>query len=531
MEWAAQGSLRDWLASGPLTPVQARELLAQAHSALEALHAQRILHRDLKPENLLVRQREPLRLALTDFGIASVAEATLHFTSAHRTLRYAAPEASAGAVSPASDYWSLGMTLAEALSGRHPYAGLSERAIPYELATRPVPLDSLPAPWLNLCRGLLLRDPKRRWGGKEIGRWLAGDSSLAPPSEEMPSPTDERRASRPYRLGGQDCWTAAQLAARLAERWADGAKDLQRGLLTPWLRDELRDQDAVRLVMDLLEDRALGPDGRLLRLLLHLDPRLSPVWKGRQLDNASLFALAQQAMQDGAQERSLIAELWSQRVFEVAAQAGRPAYAELHIAWVAAVADYEQTWARVIQAGAPKKLRPELPEALPALLLAVLDPAFAAGLLQEWGEGESRWEAASACPWFSALASLDEHALAQALVALRLGPEADRLGQERWQRLSEEIQTLEQQAMGDSLARPLLRELHARLAPPPRYDQASDIEAAMNKVRDWDVSEVLTLPDKPERTFSGHASAVNSVAFSPDGRYALSGSQDATLKL
>ncbi|HKZ56124.1 MAG TPA: hypothetical protein VJ024_00310 [Thermodesulfovibrionales bacterium] len=36
---------------------------------------------------------------------------------------------------------------------------------------------------------------------------------------------------------------------------------------------------------------------------------------------------------------------------------------------------------------------------------------------------------------------------------------------------------------------------------------------------------------KEIRTFSGHNSGVNSVSFSPDGKYALSGSSDKTLKL
>jgi WD40 repeat protein len=42
----------------------------------------------------------------------------------------------------------------------------------------------------------------------------------------------------------------------------------------------------------------------------------------------------------------------------------------------------------------------------------------------------------------------------------------------------------------------------------------------------WEVSSGRAI-----RTFQGHSWTVTSVAFSPDGRYALSGSNDKTLKL
>ncbi|MEV4897047.1 serine/threonine-protein kinase, partial [Nonomuraea sp. NPDC055795] len=53
---------------GRIAPEPAMELIAQAASALQAVHDQGIVHRDVKPGNLMV-QRDGT-LVLTDFGIA-----------------------------------------------------------------------------------------------------------------------------------------------------------------------------------------------------------------------------------------------------------------------------------------------------------------------------------------------------------------------------------------------------------------------------------------------------------------------------
>jgi serine/threonine protein kinase len=172
LEYVENGSLRDWLASGVLTTAQTRELLIELSTTLTELHQCHIVHRDLKPENVLIRHQQPLQLALTDFGGTVQADTTLYFTTAHRTVQYEAPEAATGVVGPATDYWSLGMILVEALTGKHPFAGLSGMGILYQLLVRPVPLAGIAEPWQSLCRGLLLRDPHHRWGGAEIQGWL-----------------------------------------------------------------------------------------------------------------------------------------------------------------------------------------------------------------------------------------------------------------------------------------------------------------------------------------------------------------------
>src|SRR5205807_92781 len=116
--------------------------------------------------------------------------------------------------------------------------------------------------WRSLCRGLLTRDPTKRWGAVEVTAWLAG---------KTPAVADEERAyasQKPYKLAKRECWTTAELALELGRNWKEGERHLARGLILPWLRDELRDQEAANLLIDLTEDRALTNEDRLLRLVV-----------------------------------------------------------------------------------------------------------------------------------------------------------------------------------------------------------------------------------------------------------------------
>ncbi|OAA68218.1 Protein kinase-like domain protein [Niveomyces insectorum RCEF 264] len=55
----------------PLANSEVRDLLRQLVLAIAHLHAEGITHRDIKPANILVAQRCPIRIKLTDFGLAT----------------------------------------------------------------------------------------------------------------------------------------------------------------------------------------------------------------------------------------------------------------------------------------------------------------------------------------------------------------------------------------------------------------------------------------------------------------------------
>ncbi len=142
MELVDGPSLARVLAGGPLGPVSATDVIAQAAAGLAAAHASGLVHRDIKPGNLLLGPDGQVKI--TDFGIAHAADsAPLTQTGALvGTPAYLAPERAAGGpATPASDLYSLGIVGYHCLAGAVPFSGP-----PLEIlaAHRDRPLPPLP---------------------------------------------------------------------------------------------------------------------------------------------------------------------------------------------------------------------------------------------------------------------------------------------------------------------------------------------------------------------------------------------------
>ncbi len=339
LEFVPGGTLEALMHAGPLARADIRRVIEDIADALRGIHAHHILHRDLKPENVLVRTTSPLSLALTDFGIASMSAATQHFTSVARTTKYAAPEVLTGVLDAKSDWWSLGMIVLEAASGRHPFDGLTEQVMNHQLATRPVDVRSVYDDDLRLlCRGLLLRDPKRRFGGEEVARWLAGDTSLTVPDGAEGVAT----VVRPYRIGKTEATTGAELAVALAKHWDAARRDLVRGQITRWVEQELHDYNLLRALRDAQEQKDVSDDGRLLRFLLVASPDMPPVWLGAPVTVETVTERARAAANGDESARDWLQSLVRDDVLRTFA--GDPSLRELDARWRDAWESFTARW-------------------------------------------------------------------------------------------------------------------------------------------------------------------------------------------
>jgi serine/threonine protein kinase/tetratricopeptide (TPR) repeat protein len=172
-----------------------RDALGQLAGGMSALHQSGKLHRDIKPPNVLVAVDG--RVVLLDFGLTADLESLARQQAVDRqivgTVGHMSPEQAAGkAVTAASDWYSVGVMLFEAMTGRLPFTGSHDEVFVAKL-TRSAPSPDLlaaglPEDLVRLCVALLDRDPSRRPTGRDVVTHLQG---LVPDVVDFP---DSNRA-------------------------------------------------------------------------------------------------------------------------------------------------------------------------------------------------------------------------------------------------------------------------------------------------------------------------------------------------
>lgn len=141
MEYFGGSNLKEHLKrSGPLSQLNAYQILSQICDGLEAAHSQGVIHRDLKSQNIMVGPSGQIKII--DFGLAR----SVHLEGMTATglimgtPEYMAPEQVAGKhVDERADIYALGVILFEMLTGRVPFTGDSAIAVGFQQMKDPPP--------------------------------------------------------------------------------------------------------------------------------------------------------------------------------------------------------------------------------------------------------------------------------------------------------------------------------------------------------------------------------------------------------
>jgi tetratricopeptide (TPR) repeat protein len=114
-------SLARRIREGPLSELDAVDIAIQMARGLAEAHSHHIIHRDIKPSNVMLNSSGAVRIV--DFGLAQVTtQQTATSSGATGTINYMSPEqALEKGADHRTDIWSLGVTLAEMLTGRNPF--------------------------------------------------------------------------------------------------------------------------------------------------------------------------------------------------------------------------------------------------------------------------------------------------------------------------------------------------------------------------------------------------------------------------
>lgn len=174
----AEEDLSQILPVRSLTAAETREMVLPVLDALSYLHGKGFVHGDIKPGNILAIADI---VKLSSDSISAISEGVVK-DGARTSTAYVPPEVAAGKISPASDIWSLGMTISEVLTLHRPV---------YDSAKKqdPVLPKELESPFSDIVKNCLPVDPAKRWTIAEIKSRL-DQKSVTKPIQPKPVPRE-----------------------------------------------------------------------------------------------------------------------------------------------------------------------------------------------------------------------------------------------------------------------------------------------------------------------------------------------------
>jgi serine/threonine-protein kinase len=187
MELVRGGSLRRYLRRGG-DPAEVLGILADLARGLAHAHAHGVVLRDVKPENILLTRGRRAKVA--DFGLARAADHSTMTTDGHMigTAMYMSPEQALGhRATPASDVYSVGMIIYEAITGDRPFSSETTYGLLDQHVEAAPPRPRVRRPYSSALSQLAMR-------------CLAKNADDRPEMAEVAARLEEATLARPRRV-------------------------------------------------------------------------------------------------------------------------------------------------------------------------------------------------------------------------------------------------------------------------------------------------------------------------------------------
>ena len=284
-----------------------RRIIPQLAYVINAYHRNRILLRDICPEHVLYQVREQ-QIAYCGFNNMTVLpdKATITKEPGYgQNPSFIAPEVPKYGYSTCSDYYSLGVTLLSMILGKNPMKDTPWEAIQKSLQSGNIPgidiahLKNTPYELYNeedkvlyLVLGLMMPNPKDRWGLGEIRCWCN--------NQHIPLVRKEGRIpyqyNEPFIVNNYKCWNYQQITQRIASEksaWSD---------VTFQNLDEFAKRQKIsnwQQIYTACMDGGSTEGSRIFKALYGINPALDGFWwEGKKYSDTS--ALVREAEKDKA---------------------------------------------------------------------------------------------------------------------------------------------------------------------------------------------------------------------------------------